>query len=314
MDYAKAYQTFIDEELAAASATEWMAAQSGQVRLLGGSEIELSSLSTTGLGDYDTSKTDGSAFPTGAVSSEWTTHTLTMDRGVKFALDRTDPSDSGFVATAENVIREFARVQLTREQDTYRINKLYTLAAGGPWADNHVIPLDPEQENAMQALTQLAQTLENDSEQTGGYVALISSTLKNAFLQAVDQSYNKVSFEQQVEINGVMYDHVMMVNDLPCLFVPQSRMATMVTVRSGRDNESMGGVVSAQNADDILMLIVSCHAPLAVSKIDSLKQFGPSENQLFDGTAIQARYLSDLFVPQNKIVTIGAAVRVSLEG
>ena len=32
IDYAKNYQNYIDEELAAASATEWMAATSGQVR------------------------------------------------------------------------------------------------------------------------------------------------------------------------------------------------------------------------------------------------------------------------------------------
>ena len=41
---------------------------------------------------------------------------------------------------------------------------------------------------------------------------------------------------------------------------------------------------------------------------DSLKQFGPEENQLFDGTAIQARYLYDLVVPSDKVITIGALV------
>ena len=50
-------------------------------------------------------------------------------------------------------------------------------------------------------------------------------------------------------------------------------------------------------------------APLAISKVDSLKQFGPEENQLFDGTAIQARYLYDLVVPENKLADIGALVQ-----
>ena len=61
IDYAKQYQNYIDEELAASSATEWMAAASGQVRYGGGKEVEIATLSTTGLGDYDSSKTDGSA-------------------------------------------------------------------------------------------------------------------------------------------------------------------------------------------------------------------------------------------------------------
>ena len=308
MDYAKAYQTFIDEEMALGSATEWMAAQSGQVKLLGGSEIELSTLSTTGLGDYDASKTDGSAYPTGAVSNAWTTHTLEMDRGVKFALDRTDPQDTGFVATAENVIREFARVQLTREQDAYRIHKLYALAAGSPWAGTHVTEMDADNGDALGTLMTLVQHLENDSEQTGGFVGLISNQLKNSFLKAQSNTFNSISFEQKVEINGVLYEHVMMVNDLPCIFVPQSRMMTAIEAQSGRDGQSGGGIVPAGGAKDILMLVTSCHGPLAVSKIDSLKQFGPGENQLFDGTAIQARYLYDLFVPGGKVVAIGAVV------
>lgn len=306
LNYAKAYQTFIDEELAAASATQWMTAQAGQVKFIGGSDIELSTLSTTGLGDYDSTQTDGSAYPAGSVSNTWTTHTLTMDRGVKFALDRTDPSDTAFVATAENVIREFARVQLTREQDIYRIHKLYALAAAADTAATHVTTMDPASDDALGKLMELLQTLENDSEQTGGFVALISSKLKNSFLQATANTYNNISFEQSLEINGVRYDHVMMVNDLPCIFVPSSRMMTAIDSRSGRGAQADGGIVAGANAKEIYMLLTSWDAPLAVSKIDSLKQFGPSENQFFDGTAIQARYLYDLFVPSNKIVTIGA--------
>ena len=306
IDYARAYQTFIDEELAAASATEWMAAQSGQVRFTGGAEVEISTLSTTGLGDYDSAKTDGTAYPSGAVTSAWTGHTLSMDRGVKFALDRADPSDSGFIATAENVIREFSRVQLTRELDTYRIHKLYSLAESG-----HVTEFDPESDDALTALCALTQTLEDDCERTGGFVALVSAALKNQFLQATANTYNNLSFEQSIEINGVRYDHVMMLNDLPCLFVPSARMKTAIDALSGRTGETDGGITAGADARQIHALVVACDAPLAVSKIDSLKQFGPEDNQLFDGTAIQARYLYDLFVPGNKQAAIGALVEAA---
>ena len=80
-------------------------------------------------------------------------------------------------------------------------------------------------------------------------------------------------------------------------------------VRSGRNGQEQGGIVAASDSKTIYALLVAWDAPLAVSKIDSLKQFGPSENQLFDGTAIQARYLYDLFVPKNKQVAIGALVQ-----
>ena len=121
-DYAKAYQQFIDEEFAAASATAWMIPEAGKVRFTGGRDIEISTLSTTGLGNYDAGKADGSAYPQGTVTNSWKSYTLSMDRGVKFSLDRTDPNDTGFLVTAENVIREFARNALVKEQDTYRIH------------------------------------------------------------------------------------------------------------------------------------------------------------------------------------------------
>ena len=66
--------------------------------------------------------------------------------------------------------------------------------------------------------------------------------------------------------------------------------------------------MAGDGAKNIACLIAHCDAPLAVSKLDSIKQFGPEENQFFDGTAIQARYLYDLFVPTKSVVSLGAIV------
>ena len=66
-DYAKAYQQFIDEELVAASATAWMIPEAGKVRFTGGRDVEISTLSTSGLGNYDATKSDGSSRSTAPV-------------------------------------------------------------------------------------------------------------------------------------------------------------------------------------------------------------------------------------------------------
>ena len=220
-DYAKAYQQFIDEELVAASVTAWMLPEAGKVRFSGGRDVEISTLSTSGLGNYDATKSDGSAYPSGTVSNDWTTYTLSLDRDVKFALDRTDPNDTHFLAAANG-------------------------------------------------------------------------------------TYHSLTFGAGVSINGVTYDNVMLLDDLPCIFVPQSRMKTVITAQTGSGNS--GGIVSASGAQDINVLLAHCSAPLAVSKLDPIKQFGPEENQFFDGTAIQARYLYDLFVPTKSVVSLGAIV------
>ena len=306
-DYAKAYQQFIDEEMTALSATAWMVPEPGKVRFTVGRDVEISTLSTSGLGSYDATKSDGSAYPSGTVTNAWKTYPLTMDRGVKFALDRTDPNDTGFIVTAENVIREFARSALVKEQDTYRIQKLYALAnADTAHKATHIVSKALTKANAISEVTALLQAIRNDAEEMEGYVALISHKLKSAFLEAASGTYHSISFGNSVSVNGVVYENVMMLDDLPCIFLPQSRMKTAITVQDGDGND--GGIVPAEGSKDISVVITHCDAPLAVSKLDSIKQFGPAENQFFDGTSIQARYLYDLFVPSKKLVSIGAIV------
>jgi len=307
IDYAKTFQKYIDEELAAHSATEWMASTSGLVRYGEGKDVEIVNLTTKGLGNYDSSKTDGSAYPAGAVTSEVEPYTLEMDRGIKFALDRCAPQDAAFPDTAETVIRTFAREELVRELDMFRIQRLYAITNFGDDNGPNLFHYDGE-EDIVSLISRLQTVLEDESEHIGGYVALISAGLKSKFLECANNTFHKVSFEQQVEINGVTYHNVMMLNDLPCIFVPSGRMKSKLEIRSGRDGDIYGGVVAAADARDLAAILVACDAPLAMSKVDSLKVFGPEENQLFDGTAIQARYLYDLLVPGRGVYTVGSVV------
>lgn len=189
----------------------------------------------------------------------------------------------------------------------YRIHKLYELIQQDEsFGTTHVTAAVLDKSNAISTLTTLLQTVRNDSETMDGFVALVSYPNKAHFLEAADETYHQIAFGQRVSINGVEYDNVMMLDDLPCLFVPQSRMKTATTVQDGA--EDGGGIVAAPEAKDIHALIVHCETPLAVSKLDAIKQFGPEENQFFDGTSIQARYLYDLFVESKRLPTIGAVV------
>lgn len=304
LDYAKVYQQFIDEEMCASSVTQWMMPAPGTVKFDGGKDIQLCELSTTGLGTYDATKTDGSAYPQGAVTNKWRSYSLFMDRGVKFALDRTAPSDTGFMATAENVMREFARTQLAREQDTYRICKIYNTVVNGAYSAANSFKGAITKENAVGELLKTLTAAQNSSEQLTGFVAIINQELKPAFMEAANGTFSQITFGEKAEINGIEYENVMYVNDLVCIFAPKSRMVTDVSILSGRDDQASGGVTKSESGKYINFIVSSYDAPLAVSKIDSLKQFPPEENQLFDGTAIQARYLYDLFVPKAKVCSV----------
>ena len=89
-------------------------------------------------------------------------------------------------------------------------------------------------------------------------------------------------------------------SDLPFMYIIRC------SAQNGEGNE--GGILPGEGAKDIAVVITHCDTPLAVSKLDSIKQFGPQENQFFDGTSIQARYLYDLFVPEKRLASIGAIV------
>ena len=221
-----------------------MVPPAGKVRFAGGRDVEISTLTTSGLGNYDASRTDGSAYPGGAVRSAWKSYPMTMDRGVKFSLDRMDPNDTGFVAAAENVVREFARNALVKEQDAYRIHRLYALlAADAALSKTHIVSAALTKANALGTLSGLLQTVRDDAEETEGYVALVSHRNKNAFLEAAQGTYHAVTFGNAVSVNGVPHDNVMLLDDLPCLFVPQSRMKTAISIQDGADND--GGISPA---------------------------------------------------------------------
>ena len=141
-----------------------------------------------------------------------------MDRGVKFALDRTSPNDTNFLATAENVIREFARNALVKEQDAYRIQKLYALAnADTAHKGTHIVSAALTKSNIIEKVCGLLQTVRDDAEVMDGYVALVSHKNKSAFLAAATGTYHSITFGAGVSINGVTYDNVMLLDDLPCI-------------------------------------------------------------------------------------------------
>ena len=184
---------------------------------------------------------------------------------------------------------------------------LYALAAADTThAATHILTETLTKDNAIATVGGLLQTIRDDAEEMEGYVALISHKNKTAFLEAANDTYHSITFGNSVSINGVTYDNVMMLDDLPCIFVPQNRMKTAISIQNGDGND--GGIIAGEGAKDLSVVITHCDTPLAVTKLDSIKQFGPQENQFFDGTSIQARYLYDLFVPEKRLASVGAIV------
>lgn len=307
-DYAKAYQTFIDEELCAPSSTSWMEVNAERLRYEGGKDVQISELyMSTGLGTYDSSKTDGTSYPDPFLATQkWRSYSLFMDRAAQLVIN-TEPSDTGFIATAENVIRVMMRTKVVPEMDMYRIAKIYNTVANGAHSLTNKITGTITSANAIAELAKTINAVQKTSEQAGGFVGIVSLDLYGAFVEAAATN-NAIKFVDKAIIKGKEYKGVMYFGNTPCLFVPQERMVTDVKILSGRDSETDGGIVADEDAKNINFVVALEDAPFAVTKIDSVKHFPPEVNQTFDGTLIQMRYLYDCFVPKQQIA--GVAVHI----
>ena len=123
-DYASIFQQALDEEMVAELTTRAMEAPAGAVQYNGGNEIKVLKMALTGLGDYSRS----TGFPTsGAVTTNWETHTFDKDRGQSFTVDAMD-NDESFVDVAGQVMGEFQRTKVAPEVDAYRYSKIWSIA------------------------------------------------------------------------------------------------------------------------------------------------------------------------------------------
>lgn len=300
-DYSKAYQTIIDEALCAESMTKWMEANEEALQYAGGKDAQICELQVAGgLGVYDTTKTDGGAYPSSVtVGNKWRSYSLFMDRAAEFAIPILE-SDTNFITTAENYIREIARTVVAPEMDTYRICKLYNTAVNGAYSDKNVFTGAITKENAVSEFIKTLAAVQTSSEQNSGYVAMVNHDLYTLFAD-VAATNRLVELGKTVTINGVTYEGAMLVAGVPCLFVPKERMLTDVLVLTGREDEAEGGIKKSDSGKYINFVVCLASAPLAVTKIKNIKQFSGEENQEFDGTLVQMRYLYDTFVTKNKV-------------
>lgn len=306
ISYADQYQSFIDEELVAGSQTAFMQPPAELVEHDGGKDIKIARIETSAMGDYDAGDT-AAAFPKGNVLTEWDTYTFSQDRGVEFAIDRLDPSDSRYTATAENVVRAFSRRQLVREQDTYRINRVYNALAASSLAADHIKAVSLTASNILQEISSLESRVRDSSEDSSDLVGMMPITMKALIPETTSTNRHRVHFGQTAIINGLTYKNVVFIDDLPIIFVPGKRMQTIIQMNDGRTAGQLDGGVKIDAASkQISLLLLGHEAAVAAGKVDALKVFPKEINQRFDGTSIQARYVYDCWTYENQMNTVGA--------
>ncbi|MFV0497483.1 MAG: hypothetical protein ACK5L0_04820 [Candidatus Fimivivens sp.] len=308
--YAETFQGFLDEELEHRSYTGWMVPEESMIQYEGGDTVKIAQLTVSGLGDYKAT-TDGSAYPNGSVSLKWMPYTFNMDRAVRFLLGRTVPSDSGFMLTSENVMRTFASKQLVPEQDMYRFNAIYAArlakdAAETDKADQvKSLSVELTKDNCVDYVTNFYSIIKEASNEEQNFVAFMAMKYEPLFRAASSSNHNSVQFGKTVTINGITYKCAI-VNDLAIVFVPSSRMQTVIKVNDGRtEGQTAGGIVKDATSKGIALIIMSSDAVIALGKVDSIKVIPCDVQQTSDETTINYHYMYDCWPMDNQLATVG---------
>lgn len=287
------FQSACDCQLIEGSTSGWMEANAGQVKYNGGRDVKIPMMSTDGLGDYDRN----SGYPSGKVSLSYETKTMTMDRGIRFLLDRVDVDESGFIANATAVMKTFQSENVIPEVDAYRYSTLckYITDAGNSESYTPV---------ASTILNKLKNDMTAVQDKCGSAdLVIIMPYIVADILDSTDKLQRQINvgtFRQ-----GTVDLTVKTFNGSPIIRVPSARMYTEYTFNSGAD---AFGFVKTDEAKRINWIICPRTAPIAVSKTDGIKIFDPNTTQGADAWTIEYRKFHDIWVKKSQLDAMRASV------
>lgn len=302
LEYAKLFQTTLDEQMVAMSTSGWMESNSGQVKYSGGNEVKIPKITMDGLGDYDRDK----GFAQGSVSLTYGTYTMTQDRGRTFQLDAMDVDETNFVTSAATIMGEFQRTWVVPEIDAYRYSKIYAMAKAKGKVNG--AGYTPEANTIFDALTADITAIEDIVGENEEIVITISA-LAAQKLDMADKIEKKLDVTDFA--HGKVSRKVKSLDEKPIIRVPSARMKTAYIFNDGETSgQTGGGFTPATDAKQVNWIITVRRCPIAVSKTDKIRIFDPGTNQKADAWKLDYRKYHDLWIPDNKmdgvIVNVGA--------
>ena len=291
------FQNELDKQMMEILTSSFLDDNAGQVIYTGGKEIKIPRISMEGLKDY--SRSDG--YPDGAITLEYQTVTMKMDRGMGITLDAMDVDESNFLASAGNIMGEFQRTKVVPEVDAYRYSSIFKEVKAG--ASANIVAKNLTEKDIYKTLTEdIAIVKDRCGESTD--IVIIMNTLTKALLENNDtftKTLTQVDFTK-----GDISTKVRAINDCPIISVPSDRMYTEYTFNKGREDgaDKKGGFVKKADAKLINYIVMPKAAAIAVCKQDKSKIIEPELNQKADAWFIGYRKYHDIWVKKNSLEAI----------
>ena len=275
IQYAEKFVPVIDGIYKKASLTAQLDATT-QLDFSGTNTVKVLKVSTSGLGDY--SRDTG--FPAGDVSVNWEAMKLTEERGKEMSIDRMDDEETLGQAFGL-AMSEFIRIHVAPELDAYRFAK-YASASGIGSVEANLA----SGEEILSAIDTASAALDAN-EVPEKRILYVSSAVKPLLMGAVARQ-----FGSDGNISRVLTTY----NDMPIIYVPQSRFYTGITLNDG---SSAWGY--AKNGANINFMMINPESVLQATKMALPKVFDPDTNQEKDAWKFQYRLYHDAMVYENKV-------------
>ena len=299
LEMAKIFQQSLDKQMGIEATSGWMESNAQNVKYNGGDTVRMPRISTTGMARYDRDE----GFNQGSVTLSYDDYKLTQDRGRTFQLDSMDVDESNFIASAGTVMGEFQRLHVVPEVDAYRYSRIAALAKN---AHRTTDGFAPSETNILAQLDKEITDLQDAIGEAEQLVILMATPIRTVL-------NNVKNIERRLDVTqfkaGEINTKVKTYNEIPIFSVPSLRMKTAYVFNDGKTTgQEAGGFKADTGAKAINWIIISRHAPIAISKTDKVRIFTPDVNQKADAWKLDYRKFHDIWIPTNKLAGVWANI------
>ena len=296
LDFQSKLTGELDKALAATSVTGFMSDNVMRQKFVGAKNVLIPDLDMQGLGAYDRD----TGFARGSVTVDQKTYTLTQDRARTFSIDREDMDETGIANLAGQVMGEFVRTKVVPEVDAYTLSKICEVAK----AENNLITLGADETIETDCVKLINNAINSINEITGyeeEVVVFVNPTVYSALM-------NTPELSRQLMISdfakGEISTKVQKLNNAAIIPVPSNRMKTAYSFL----NDSEGGFLASEDAEDIGILALPKKAASLVKKTEKIRIFNPDQNVDMDAYKFDYRLYYDAFVKNSVKSTIFAYI------
>jgi hypothetical protein len=280
---AARYLPFLDEIYKAESKTAILDTLAERVQFTGANTVNLYTLSTVGMGNYDRN----AGFVPGDVTGQWVPYVLKTDRGRSYMIDALDNEESMGMAFG-GLLSTVERQHVIPEVDAFRFAQYASGAASG----NIVAANISTGAAAVAAVDAATVALDNAEVPYEGRILFVNPT----FYGYLKAGITRFVENRDPDINA----NVAYYNDMRVISVPQARFQSAIDLAAPTTSAAAGGFAPDANAKAINFMIVHPSAVMQVMKHYVPRIFSPEQNQEADAWKLNLRYAHGAWVLSQK--------------